>query len=364
MAGATALAAGLISPVPAVANHGPSTLEVTAESERNGIGGTTRLIATISPAASNAPGAGVVHVKFKIVSGPNSINADLTAPDFQCMVPPGETVCSPIAFYKDTKASGQFAQTDEIVAWIDHDAMNETAEADISEEQDAGGGPEPRCINDCRSDYGTPGDAAEPDVTDVVHREWGQLKTSFIPYHGGLQPGEQFCDGRSIRNDGTVVAVADSCSFAFMLPSIQETDPNLDYGAVWVQSGVNPRGAGCAKRVATSIAVPDGATLLSVATPSGVGSRRRVVETALTVGDAQLTTDSPTIRQSFFAYPRNMRLVEAGDGETRRLVWEGSTKATLAFAFGLHIAWDPEMGPPSIPTPSSIAARVVKDRTC
>lgn len=363
-AGALALVAGLITPVPAAANHGSSTLEVLAEMERNGIGGTTRLVATISPAASNAPGAGAVLVKFKIVSGPNSKNADLTAPDFQCRVPPGESICSPLASYKDTQASGQFAQTDVIVAWIDHDADNATTEADTAEQQDAGGAPqEPSCINDCRSDYGTPGDVGEPDVTDVVYREWGQLKTSYIPYHDGLQPGEQFCANGNVRSDGEIAASLSRCSFAFALSPENETS-DVDFGAVWAQSGLDARRGWCAKRVTTSIAVPEGATLLGIAAPPSRVSRRRVLVNALSVGDAELTEGVPTLRQLFFAYPRSIRIAEGTDGRTMRLVWEGSSDAPLAFAFGLHVSWDPAVGVPSMPTPASVKARVVRDRTC
>ena len=353
---------------PAAANHGTSTLEVTVETDRKPIGGTTTFTATITPAASTGAGAGNVIVNFEIISGPNALyegetSNDLDTPDEQCAITPGTTTCSPQGFYTDTQSSGAFTQTDVILAWIDHDPAPEMHEADAEERYDAGKPPaEPGCPeNSCSgNDYGTPGDVAEPDVTDVVLREWGQLKTAYFHDDTGLQMGEQYCLSDNIKVDGKIAALTDICSFVLTFPPERETHGN-DFGAAWVQTSVDARRGYCAKRVTTRVTPPAGVFYNELATTSPTSlSKRRVATSTLPVGASLDETDRFSwIEQSFFAYPGKLAAPQGGD----KLVWTGSSRAELAFATGVAIGWTPGSAPAQQPV-GDVSAKVVKQRRC
>ena len=363
------VAGSVTAAVPATAGHGMSTLEVTVENERKPIGGVTTFVATITPPASNAPGAGNVQIDFEIVSGPNALRGGesdnlLTSPDASCSIFPGEMTCSPPGFYRDRGGSGRLTETDQIIAWIDHDGDNTTTEADTSEFYDAGkpdaepGCPENTCSG---NDYGSPGDVAEPDVTDVVLREWAQLQTSYFHDDTGLQMGEQFCSTDRIRVGGKVAATEEICSFMLAFPPERETHGN-DFGAAWVQAAVDARRGYCTKRVATRVTPPAGVFYNELAATSPTSlSKRRVATSSLLVGASFDTTDRFSwIEQSFFAYPGKLTPDQQGGD---KLVWTGSSRAALAFATGIAVGWTPGSAPGQQPV-GDVTAKVVEQRRC
>jgi hypothetical protein len=360
-----ATAAGAASEA-ARANHGASTLEVTRELDRNPFGGKTRLTARIDPAASTAQGAGSVLIRFEIASGPNALRGgeaqadDFSSPDFSCPVAPGESSCS--QSYTDRRASpGE--KTDRIVAWIDHDGTNAELEADVAEFYDAGAPPaEPGCDPPCGGkDYGAPGDVGDPDVTDVVLREWGQLGAGDTPLDGGLEDEDKNCRRDEQRLDGALAATTRQCSFGFLLPATQEMDEQSDYGAAWVQTTLDSRRGWCATRVQMDVALPDGASPIAFSPEAFRTKRPRVRSTVLNVGDPELSQIVSVLQSSYLVQPGRITVDPREGGQVVRLVWRGRSGADLALALGVAVSWPAAGTVPELPARTRVEYRLAPE---
>jgi Bacterial Ig-like domain (group 1) len=166
----------------AVANHGSRTLQVTPETNSQGVGTVHTLTATLSSAADLASGA--INIDFENEAGPNDNsgppnftpegNTPMT-PDLTCSIPSGQSSCQ-------VSYQGNTTGTDTWRAWIDHDGLNSTVEADEDESADAGaspnepgdavGNPGTGCSKNDPPDGTDPPDPSEPDCTDVVTATW------------------------------------------------------------------------------------------------------------------------------------------------------------------------------------------------
>jgi hypothetical protein len=327
--------------VPVRANHEGRTLQVTPEMDRNAIGTTHKMTARIDPPAGDE---GSVLIDWKITSGPNAKSQDpaqnvLTAPDFTCTIPAGSSTCS--IEYTDVKA---FAGTDNIVVWIDHDGDNATVEADLAETHNAGGPPnEPGCpeLRCGPPDDSGAGNQTEPDSTDVVLKEWGQLKTAALPYRDGdtLAFIDQGCETQKSEVDGKVTAVTKACLSLYAVPPLLELDEVRNHGALWLQSSVDARSGWCATRVVTKLTLPQGAEFLGITPNGSKPTARKKVNAKLRVGNLEIMTSVPSLLQSFFAYPDVIRVRQSEDGDVAKLVWSGRTRTDLAFALGAWISY-------------------------
>jgi hypothetical protein len=139
----------------ALATHGTRTLEVTPETDSNLADGVTTHVLTAT--LSSAPTTDAVGIDFEVESGPADPDAtdgnSPTSPDFSCTVAIAATTCT--VTLGPTSTPG----TSVVRAWIDHDGLNSTTEADATE---------------ARDEAVTPGAEAEPDLTDVVSKTWTQ----------------------------------------------------------------------------------------------------------------------------------------------------------------------------------------------
>lgn len=139
--------------VPAGAQFGPLTLDVSPETTTTTFGTAIALTARLG---RGFPFRGSVNVDFEhFFAG----EVDLTAPDLSCTIPTSATSC---AVAMQSPADVGFASTF-VVAWIDADGSNATCEADWS--TCTGGTSED-------SDDVPPGTQPEPDGTDVVVVSW------------------------------------------------------------------------------------------------------------------------------------------------------------------------------------------------
>lgn len=347
---------------PVQANHGDRSLEVTPETDRNPLGDHHKMVATVSSPADTQ-----ILVDWKIIDGPNAVDPDrsknlLTAPDYQCQIFPGETTCE--WEYRDRRASGG---TDIIVVWIDHDGDNATAEADANELADAGGTNEPACPEaQCGPDgQGGAGDTAEPDATDSVTKDWGQLGARRISYTDGeIFYADRTCDSQTTHSGGEVALVTKGCLFTYQVSPEVQVQGNEDHGAVWAQSSVDTRRGWCTKRVTTTIAVPPDAMTMGTAPESSSATQRAVRETMLPVGSLSVMSMVPSLYQSFFAYPGTIRVSTSDDGSVIKMVWRGSTRQDLAFALGAWISFPKNTDIGTIDAGNSVDKRAVRQRTC
>ncbi|MGH2721514.1 MAG: Ig-like domain-containing protein, partial [Actinomycetota bacterium] len=154
----TALAACLflvMTTVPALANHGTRTLDVSPEVQEPEVNTQVTLTAQLDLQADGATGP--IHIDFEIYSGPNDDDGDSdTSPDTTCVVPVDSSTCS-VSYY-GTGGTG----TDRVRAWIDHDQGNSSESDDLEE----------------REEQDEAGVENEPDGTDVVEIAW---KAGAIP---------------------------------------------------------------------------------------------------------------------------------------------------------------------------------------
>ena len=147
--------------VPAMANHGTRTLDVTPETVSLPPGVTHTFTARISREATTA--TGTINIDFENESGVNDSDGTThDSPDLTCSIPSGENECT-------VSYSGTATGRDIWRVWIDHDGLNSTVEADRTEgfnQERAPGDGGQNCTGAGNND-------GEPDCTDVVDVRWG-----------------------------------------------------------------------------------------------------------------------------------------------------------------------------------------------
>lgn len=347
----------LVALIPTQAGPAPMSLQVTPENDRNPVTEIHRLTATVSPAP---PGG--AEVDFKILKGPNAQAKDradnvtgMTQPDMFCTIRVGESSC--FVEWGPSRGVG----TDEIIAWVDADGENITAEADVDEMQDAGGAPdEPDCPEqNCGDDsLAQPGATAEPDATDVVLKSWGQLGAQRPPFiDGGTEQLEFACATRDARVNGSVAGVARRCGFAYLAFEAEEA---ANWAASWVQTSVDPKKGWCVARNTTTIETPAGSTALDSAPLSNRDlPRRRVLKTGLVIGPQGMTERGAYLEQHYIAYPGKLT-TDLSDGGVLRVKWRGKTKKTVALVGGLEVSWGGFDPFPDFQGTSKLSARLVR----
>jgi hypothetical protein len=139
-----------------------------------------------------------------------------------------------------------------------------------------------------------------------------------------------------------VVAKTETCLLDYEYDPLAEDNDERDYGIVWVQARIDPRGAWCATKVWSDLGVTDD-TKIHKRVPardfSMKKSRRvRVKLASLANGSGEKATLSETTR----FYPRNLRhtssTIEGSRIFTQR--WTGRRGGVLNLTSGAEISWD------------------------
>ena len=147
--------------VPALANHGTRTLNVLPETVSLPPGVEHTLTARVSREATTA--TGTINIDFENESGVNDTDGtSQDTPDLTCSIPSGETECT-------VSYSGTNVGRDIWRVWIDHDGLNSSVEADLTE----GFNQERFPGNGGQNCPGAGNNDGEPDCTDVVDVRWG-----------------------------------------------------------------------------------------------------------------------------------------------------------------------------------------------
>jgi hypothetical protein len=156
---------------------------------------------------------------------------------------------------------------------------------------------------------------------------------------GPLRQELRNCRARSVRFEGRVVASVRSCIRLYSLRPSRESDAARDYGGVWLQTTVAPRGNWCAKLVRSDIEVPQGAKMHARAPASRLTDHRERVRTRLVIDARQQAATAGRISQGFALIPRALRTSTRDDRHTWRTTWRGSTGNKVASASGIEISW-------------------------
>lgn len=182
-----------------------------------------------------------------------------------------------------------------------------------------------------------------------------QLKASDRPAKSGpLSYDGTSYNGPDCRNDqaafgGEIIARYKTCSFFYRFDPDSETNSRRDYGALWLQSQVNPDNGWCASKVTTKLELLDRSARVQRATKrhSSPASSKRVVA-RLRVDAGGKATEAGKLRNGFKLYPKEFSSTYRKGSDTLRLFWNGATRRTVAFAGGIAISWPRSEGPPAI----------------
>ncbi|MDQ3956396.1 MAG: hypothetical protein M3285_12700 [Actinomycetota bacterium] len=194
---AVAVLSTLVVPFAGVAqaNHGSRTLDVVPDTASLGILGTHTLtaklcdlLATPNPNQAQSPDStdceltpadfdsGAINVDFEFEPvGPNALQSNSVndpdngtsygTPDMTCSIPAGASTCQ-------VQYQGLSSGTDEIRAWIDHDGLDTTTEADTVEERDERDVPGNQSGDPVFGGNCFKSGPSELDCTDVVEATW------------------------------------------------------------------------------------------------------------------------------------------------------------------------------------------------
>jgi hypothetical protein len=165
---------------------------------------------------------------------------------------------------------------------------------------------------------------------------------------GPIAQHDMKCD-RKLQLDGKeVAAVAKRCLRFYRFDTGAETDPERDYGVLWLQSTVDSRNGWCARQVASKIVLAPGLGLHSHKPDETTNvSRRKEVTTDLSA-DANANGQPARISQRWIALPNVFDALVKKDDSAFTLTWRGDTSKKLGFASGIEISWPADAPPEGI----------------
>ena len=169
------------------------------------------------------------------------------------------------------------------------------------------------------------------------------------------------CERKAQREDGKVVVTAKSCIRLYLFSKGKETDPDRNYGVIWLQTNLNAGRGWCASIVKSDIDIPPKAIAHIRRPRSATRSSRKSFTTHLRVGARGKAVREGKIVNSFMLYPHTIDGRVAEDGNVFRVVWRGSTRRRLAFASGVEISW---RGDPPGTISSGLRYRISKLASC
>lgn len=181
---------------------------------------------------------------------------------------------------------------------------------------------------------------------------------------GPLSVGKQDCERDAERRGSRVVLRVRLCYDLFLLDPAAEGDSQRDYGALWLQTNLDPAPGWCVTEARTSALVDPTAALTGSAPNTKQPGTRKRVASRLKVDAGGQATETAAITQRFNLYPRVLRAITSETANGRRFTarWRGSSGKELAFAAGIEVAWAQGEGSPPI-TPS-LRYRLIEKERC
>jgi hypothetical protein len=165
---------------------------------------------------------------------------------------------------------------------------------------------------------------------------------------GPISQQDMKCDRKQQLDGKDVAAVARRCLRFYRFDKGAETDPERDYGVLWLQSTVDGRNGWCAKEVASKVVLAPGLGLHNHKPDAARKIPRRTeVETDLSA-DANGNGQPARVSQRWIAFPTDYSAAVKDDGSAFTLRWNGHTAAKLGFASGIEISWPADAPPEGI----------------
>ncbi|HYI44664.1 MAG TPA: hypothetical protein VE174_04290 [Actinomycetota bacterium] len=165
---------------------------------------------------------------------------------------------------------------------------------------------------------------------------------------GAVSQHDMKCDRKQQLDGKEVAAVAKRCLRFFRFDTGAESDPERDYGVLWLQSTVDGRNGWCAQQVASKIILAPGLGLHNHRPGETTNiSRRKEVTTDL-AADANGNGQPARVSQRWVAYPRVFDALLNKNHTAFTLNWRGDTGKKLGFASGIEISWPADAPPEGI----------------
>jgi hypothetical protein len=163
---------------------------------------------------------------------------------------------------------------------------------------------------------------------------------------GALELRKTQCQRREKSFGGELAAVAKACMRFYTLDPAAENDAARDFGAVWLQSNLDPKNGWCATAVFSDILLPEGANVHAKAPRGTIEIGRRKTRTTRLVIDAQGEADqNASLSQSAIVFPRKITGSMRDQGTIFRTRWAGARARKLAFPSGVELSWNAENPP-------------------
>jgi hypothetical protein len=157
---------------------------------------------------------------------------------------------------------------------------------------------------------------------------------------GPLSSAGYQCTDQKLKHEGKVIAKLESCIWVYRFDEAMETDLFKTYGAVWMQSTVDPVNGWCATKVPTEISIPQDAQRESFA-PTGstaIGDAKKVT-TKLVVDASGAAMENGRVSNAYKLYRRSLKTTSLDGGRTTRFTWTGQESRKLAFVGGVQASW-------------------------
>jgi hypothetical protein len=156
------------------------------------------------------------------------------------------------------------------------------------------------------------------------------------------------CDRKKQLDGETVAAVARRCLRFYRFDMGAESDPEHDYGVLWLQSTVDGRNGWCATEVASKVVLPPGLGLHNHKPDAKRQQARRTEVTTDLSADANGTGQPARVSQRWIAFPTGYSAALKSDDSAFTLRWHGDTDHKLGFASGIEISWPADQPPDGI----------------
>ena len=168
---------------------------------------------------------------------------------------------------------------------------------------------------------------------------------------GELELQTDECRRQHEEYEGDTVATGKTCLRIYTFDAGAETDPDRNYGVVWLQSNLNSQRGWCGAEVTSDVDLPQDIRVESRVPKAVDISRTKTYETSLTStagGNAGETAAETTIKQSQILYKRSIKTRIISETNIFRLKWLGMENNKLGFASGAEISWASDDAPGGI----------------
>ena len=168
-----------------------------------------------------------------------------------------------------------------------------------------------------------------------------------------VYPGRP-CKKGKFRDGGEVTSRYAFCTYFYSYDPARDNNAERDYGAIWLQTRVNPENRWCADRVKTRLGIDitgSGSVHNRAPGRKRIRTKRpRDIATRLIVDANGRGSGKGVLRASWTIRRKGVTIRRSTSGGFRNVQvnWRGRTRKALAFVAGFEISWPQGGAPPDV----------------